>query len=137
MPCSNRVVTVVFDFAFLSYVAILQEEFVPFRLGPHLAESTVGMGILGAIISGTNAIAKNAERVRTGVVTPTDASLDVDKEALKNGIVTATPFVVVASLGGELVVSVGLTLIIETTLKYAWDRGYDALEEERRRPISG
>lgn len=96
---------------------------MPLRLGPYLAESTVGMGILGAIISGTNAIAKNAERVRTGVVTPTDASLDVDKEALKNGIVTATPFVVVASLGGKLLVSVGLTLMMGTTLKYAWDRG--------------
>lgn len=109
---------------------------MPFRLGPYLAESTVGMGVLGAIISGTNAIAKNAERVRTGVVTPTDASLDVGKEALKNGIVTSTTFVVVASLGGELVVSVGLTLMMGTTLKYAWDRSYDALEEERRRPIN-
>lgn len=109
---------------------------MPFRLGPYLAESTVGMGVLGAIISGTNAIAKNAERVRTGVITPTDASLDVGKEALKNGIVTATTFVVVASIGGELVASVGLTLMIGTTLKYVWDRGYDALEEERRRPIN-
>lgn len=57
--------------------------------------------------------------MRIAVISPTDASLDVGKEALKNGIVTATTLVVVANLGGELVVSVGLTLMIGTTIKYA------------------
>jgi hypothetical protein len=112
-------------------MALFQEDFVPFRLGPYLAETTVGMGVLGAIISGTNAMAKNAERVRRGTVTPADAAVDVSKEAIKNGVVTAATFVAVASLGGELVASIGLTLVIGTTLKYAWDRGYDALDEER------
>ena len=42
---------------------------------------------------------------------------------------TAATFVAVASLGGELAVSVGLTLVIGSTLKYAWDRGYDAVDE--------
>jgi hypothetical protein len=117
----------------LSALALLsvQEDFVPFRLGPYLAETTVGMGVLGAIISGTNAMARNSERVRKGLLTPADAAVDVGKEALKNGVVTAATFVAVASLGGELVASVGLTLVIGTTLKYAWDRGYDALDEER------
>lgn len=113
---------------------------MPFRLGPYLAETTIGMGVLGAIVSGTNATAKNAELVRTGAVTPSEAALDVGKEALKNGVVTAATFVAVASLGGELIASVGLTLIIGTTLKYAWDRGYDALDEEgaaaRRKRLS-
>ena len=105
------------------------EVLLPFRLGPYLAETTVGMGVLGAIISGTNAVAKNAERVRLGTITPADAAIDVGKEALKNGVVTAATFVAVASLGGELAVSVGLTLVIGSTLKYAWDRGYDAVDE--------
>ncbi len=86
------------------------------------------MGVLGAVISGTNAMAKNAERLRVGSTTEADAALDVGKEALKNGVVTAATFAAVATLGGELVVSVGLTLIIGTAFKYAWDRGYDAAD---------
>lgn len=109
----------------------IREAPLPFRLGPYLAETTVGMGVLGAVISGTNAMARNAERVRKGAATPAEAVTDVGKEALKNGVVTAATFVAVASLGGELIASVGLTLVIGTTLKYAWDRGYEALEEER------
>lgn len=105
---------------------------MPFRLGPYLAETTIGMGVLGAIISGTNATAKNVERVRKGTITPGDAAVDIGKEALKNGVVTAATFVAVAGLGGELIASVGLTLVIGSTLKYAWDRGYDALDEEAR-----
>ena len=107
---------------------------MPFRLGPYLAETTVGMGVLGAVISGTNAMAKNAELLKKGSIDPSDAALDVGKEALKNGVVTAATFVAVASLGGELVASIGLTLVIGTTLKYAWDRGYDAIDESRKTP---
>lgn len=104
---------------------------MPFRLGPYLAETTVGMSVLGAVISGTNAMAKNAERVRKGAATPAEAATEVGKEALKNGVVTAATFVAVAGLGGELIASIGLTLVIGTTLKYAWDRGYEALEQEQ------
>ena len=103
---------------------------MPFQLGSYLAESTLGMGALGGIISGTNAIAKNAEMVRTGTVTETEAAIDVGKEVLKNGVATAATFAAVATLGGELLVSVGLTLVIGTTLKYLWDRGYDAVDEK-------
>ena len=100
-----------------------------FELGPYLAETTVGMGVLGAVITGTNAMAKNAELLREGSVTSTEAAADVGKEALKNGVATAATFVAVASFGGELLVSVGLTLVIGTALKYVWDRGYDAIDE--------
>ncbi len=102
---------------------------MPFQLGPHLAESTIGMGVLGGLISGTNAVARNAERVRIGSATREEAAIDVGKEVLKNGVATAATFVAVASFGGELLVSVGLTLVIGTTLKYIWDRGYDAVDE--------
>ena len=105
---------------------------MPFRLGPYLAESTIGMGALGAIIGGTNAVAKNVEQVRIGAITEADAVKDIGKEALKNGVVTAATFVTVASFGGELILSVGLTLIIGSTLKYAWDRSYDSINNKNK-----
>ena len=105
---------------------------MPFRLGPYLAESTIGMGALGAIIGGTNAIAKNVEQVRTGKITEAEAVKDIGKEALKNGVVTAATFVTVASFGGELILSVGLTLVIGSTLKYAWDRSYDSINDKNK-----
>ena len=117
----------------------LQEMSLPFQLGPYLAETTVGMGVIGAIISGTNATAKNVERLRKGSVSQTEAVLDVSNEALKNGVATAATFAVVASLGVELVAAIGFTLVIGTTLKYAWDRGHDAVEKDlkrgRKRPV--
>jgi len=105
---------------------------LPFRLGPYLAESTIGMGALGAIIGGTNAIAKNVEQVRTGKITEAEAVKDIGKEALKNGVVTAATFVTVASFGGELILSIGLTLVIGSTLKYAWDRSYDSINDRNK-----
>ena len=103
---------------------------MPFELGPYLAESTLGMGVLGGIISGTNAVAKNTEKVRVGSATQTEAAIDVGKEVLKNGVATAATFAVVASLGGELLVSVGVTLVVGTALKYLWDRGYEVVDEQ-------
>jgi hypothetical protein len=112
---------------------------LPFLLGPFLAETTAGMGVMGAIISGTNATAKNVERVRNGSASQTEAVMDVGNEALKNGLATAATFAVVASLGFELVAAVGLTLVVGTTLKYAWDRGHDAVEADlkkgKKRPV--
>ena len=109
---------------------------MPFRLGPYLAETTIGMGALGAIIGGTNAIAKNVQQVRTGAITETEAVKDIGKEALKNGVVTAATFVTVASFGGELILSVGLTLVIGSTLKYAWDRSYDSIQNSKKTNVS-
>ena len=56
---------------------------MPFRLGPYLAESTIGMGALGAIIGGTNVIAKNVEQVPKGTITESEAVKDIGKEKLK------------------------------------------------------
>ena len=105
---------------------------MPFRLGPYLAESTIGMGALGGIIGGTNAIAKNVQQLRTGKITEAEAIKDIGKEALKNGVVTAATFVTVASFGGELILSIGLTLVIGSTLKYAWDRSYDSINDKNK-----
>ncbi len=112
---------------------------MPFLLGPYLAETTAGMGAMGAIISGTNAAAKNIERVRDGSASQTEAVIDVGNEVVKNGLATAATFAVVASLGVELVAAVGITLVVGTTLKYAWDRGHDAVEKDlkkgKKRPV--
>ena len=93
------------------------------------------MGAFGAVIGGTNAITKNAEQLRLGKISEADAVRDVGKEALKNGMVTAATFVTVPSLGGELFLSVGLTLIIGSTLKYTWDRGYDNLHKDINKKV--
>ena len=83
-----------------------------------LPKSIPGMGILGAIVGGTNAIAKNAELLRAGSISQTDAALDTGKEALKNGVATALTFAVVGAVTSELAVSIGVTLVLGTTLKY-------------------
>jgi len=92
------------------------------------------MGILGATVGGTNAIAKNAERLRLESVSEAGAAIDVGREALKNGVATALTFAVVGSIGGELIVSVGATLIIYWTLKYLWDRCAESVEASANTP---
>jgi hypothetical protein len=48
--------------------------------------------------------------------------------------VTAATFVTVASFGGELILSVGLTLVIGSILKYAWDRSYNSINDKNKIP---
>ena len=105
------------------------------ELGAYLAESTAGMGVLGAIVAGTNATAKNAELLRVGAISETDAVLDIGMEALKNGVATALTFGTVAAIGGELIASIGATLVIGATLKYFWDRGAEHLEITGKPPV--
>lgn len=104
------------------------------QLGPFLAESVPGMGILGGIVGTTNAIAKNVERVSRKTVSGKDALLDIGQEGFKNGLATALTFAAVGSIGGELIVSVGATLIIGSTLKYLWDRGFEQAAAPARAP---
>jgi len=101
---------------------------LPFRLGPYLAKSTIGMGCPWRYNWRNECDSKNVEQVRTGKITEAEAVKDIGKEALKNGVVTAATFVTVASFGGELILSIGLTLVIGSTLKYAWDRSYDFIK---------
>lgn len=103
---------------------------MPFRLGPYLAQSPIGMGALGAIVSGSSAAAKNAELLRKGTVSQSEALLDVSNEALKSAVVSAATSVIVLSVGGELALSLGLTLLIGTTGKYFWNRGKETASEK-------
>ena len=105
------------------------------ELGPYLAESTTGMGVIGAIVAGTNATAKNVELLRNGSISETDAALDIGEEALKNGLATALTFAVVGVIGGELIASIAATLVIGTSLKFLWDRGSDYVEKTGNSPV--
>jgi hypothetical protein len=57
-------------------------------------------GSLGAIVSGSSAAAKNAELLRKGTVSQSEALLDVSNEALKSAVVSAATSVIVLSVGG-------------------------------------
>jgi hypothetical protein len=98
------------------------------ELGPYLAESIPGMGALGAIVAGTNATARNIQRLRDGAVSESEAILDIGEEALKNGVATALTFAVVGAIGGEVLASVAATLVVGSSLKFLWDRGSDYVE---------
>jgi hypothetical protein len=93
------------------------------------------MGILGAIVAGTNATAKNVELLRQGSISETDAVLDIGEEALKNGLATALTFATVAVIGGELIASVAATLVIGASLKFLWDRSSDYVEKTVKSPV--
>jgi hypothetical protein len=102
---------------------------MPIRLGPLLAETPLGMGVLGAVVSGSNAAAKNAHLLRKGSTRHLDAARDVGNEALKGVVVTTAGAAVITSFGGGLLTSLGATLVIGTLGKYAWDRGCQSVAD--------
>lgn len=99
-----------------------------FHLVPYLAKSVPGVGILGAIVGGAAAMAKNAHLLRDGKISGRDAAIDTGKETVGAGLATAFSAVVVGAVGGGLAVSLGVAVVAGIAGKYVWDRGVEYVE---------
>ncbi len=107
-----------------------------FHLAPYLAKSLPGIGVLGGIVGGAAALAKNAHLLKAGKVTRKDAVIDTSKETVGAGLATAFSAAVAGAVGGGLVVSLGVAVAAGIAGKYAWDRGMEFAEQKiaERRP---
>jgi len=98
------------------------------NLAQYLAQSVSGVGVLGAIVGGAAAAAKNYKDHKDGLVTPTEAFYDTTKEAAGAGIATAVSAVAVGIVGGGLAISIGTALVVASGAKYAWDRTMEEVD---------
>ncbi|OSM08655.1 magnetosome protein MamC [Magnetofaba australis] len=103
-----------------------------FNLAQFLTTSASGTGVLGAVVGGSAAIAKNIHLYNKGLVSPEEAAIDSGKEAAGAGVATAVSAVAAGAVGGGLVVSLGTALVAAVAGKYAWDRGAEYLEDQLR-----
>jgi hypothetical protein len=101
-----------------------------FHLAPYLAKSLPGIGVLGAIVGGAAALAKNAHLLKSGKVTRQEAVIDTGKETVGAGLATAFSAAVAGAVGGGLAVSLGVAVAAGLAGKYVWDRGMDLAEQK-------
>ncbi|CAA7622599.1 magnetosome protein MamC [Magnetospirillum sp. SS-4] len=106
---------------------------MPFHLAPYLAKSVPGIGVLGALVGGAAALAKNARLLKEKRITNTEAAIDTGKETIGAGLATALSAVAATAVGGGLAVSLGTALVAGVAAKYAWDRGVELVEKELNR----
>lgn len=99
-----------------------------FQLAPFLAQSVPGVGLLGAIVGGSAALAKNYKDYKKGSVDAKAASVDVGKETAGAGVATAVSAAAVGAVGGGLAVSLVTALAVATGAKYVWDRSMEQVD---------
>lgn len=100
------------------------------NLVANLAQSTSGIGILGAIVGGSAAAAKNFKDNKDGIISTKEALIDTSKEAAGAGVATAVSAVAVGVIGGGLILSIGTAVVVAAGSKYAWDRGLEKVEDK-------
>ncbi|MBF0588334.1 MAG: magnetosome protein MamC [Magnetococcales bacterium] len=101
-----------------------------FNLATFLARSVGGVGVLGGIVGGSAALAKNIKAKRNGDITTKEAAIDTGEEAVGAGLATALSAYAAGLVGGGLVVSLGTAFTAAAVGKYAWDRGVDYLHDK-------
>ena len=94
-----------------------------------LSQSTGSIGILGGLVGGTAAAAKNIKDYRNGDVTETQAAIEVGKETLGAGVATAAGAAAAGLVGTSVVASVLAVITVSTGAKFLWDMGVDKIEE--------
>ncbi|MBF0336057.1 MAG: magnetosome protein MamC [Alphaproteobacteria bacterium] len=102
---------------------------MPFQLAAYLAKSVPGVGVLGAVVGGAAALAKNAHLVREGRMDARGAAIDTAKETAGAGLATALSAVAAGAVGGGLVVSLGVAVVAGVAGKYAYDAGLRFVED--------
>ncbi|MBF0176339.1 MAG: magnetosome protein MamC [Magnetococcales bacterium] len=104
-----------------------------FNLAVYLAQSVGGVGVLGGVVGGAGALAKNIQRKEKCEIDNREMLADTGKEAVGAGIATAFSAFSAGVVGGGLVVSLGTAFIAGAVGKYACDRGMEYLEREFRK----
>lgn len=100
------------------------------NLAQHLAQSTSGIGIFGAIVGGAAAAARNIKEFQNGDVTSKEAIYDTTKEASGAGVATAVSAVAATAVGGGLAISIGTAVVVATGAKYVWDLAVVEVEKK-------
>jgi len=101
---------------------------VPFNLAMYLAQSAAGVGVLGSIVGGSAAAAKNIKDHRKGNVSTNEALYDTGKEGMGAGVATAISALSVGVVGGGLAVSLGTAFVAAVGAKFVWDRAVERVE---------
>jgi len=104
---------------------------MPFQLASFLAKGTPGIGVVGAIVGGSAAAAKNYKDYQNGNVTISEAARDVSKEAAGAGVAAAISAAAAGVVGGGLAISLLTAVVVATSAKYAWDRGMARFFDEK------
>ncbi len=108
------------------------------QLVPLLVRNVPGVGVLGGIIGGAAALAKNLKARKDGEdISNSDIAKDTAKEAAGTGAATAFSVYVVGIVGGGLVISLGTAFAAAVAGKYAWDRAMERLENADEGLFSG
>lgn len=110
---------------------------MPFHFASMLAHSSSSLGILGAVVGGSIATAKNYKAVQDGSIDYTDAAVDVGKETLGAGVATTMGVVATGVLGGGFVVSLVTVMAVASGTKYAWDRVVDNIDKDSLHKLRG
>ncbi|MBL6992126.1 MAG: magnetosome protein MamC [Bacteriovoracaceae bacterium] len=100
-----------------------------FNLAVFLAESAFGVGVLGGVVGGSAAVAKNTKLHQKGEIKTEEAIRDSAEEALGAGVATAFSAVTAGAVGGGLMVSLVTAFAAAACGKYAWDRGVEAVHK--------
>ena len=82
-----------------------------FQFAPYLASSVAGVGVLGAIIGGAAAAAKNIQLLRGGKTSQWHAIVDTGRETAGAGVATAFSAAAVDTVGAGLMMSVGVAVV--------------------------
>lgn len=95
-----------------------------------LSQSTSGIGVIGAIVGGSAAAAKNYKDNKDGLISTKEALYDTSKEAAGAGVATAVSALAVGVVGGGLLVSIGTAVAVAAGAKYAWDRSMEEVDKK-------
>jgi hypothetical protein len=99
-----------------------------FNLAMFLARSVGGVGVLGGVVGGSAALAKNIKKKRAGEITNREMAIDTGKETVGAGVATAFSAFSAGVVGGGLAVSLGTAFVAAAAGKFAWDYGVEMLE---------
>jgi hypothetical protein len=99
-----------------------------FNLAMVLAKSVGGVGVLGGIVGGSAALAKNIKKKKEGTITNREMAIDTGKETVGAGVATAFSAFAAGTVGGGLVLSLGTAFAAAAAGKYAWDYGVEMVE---------
>ena len=101
-----------------------------YHLVGHLARGVPGIGLLGGIVGGSAAVAKNLKARKDGEdISNSEIAKEAAKEAAGAGAATVFSAYVVGIVGGGLVISLGTAFAAAVAGKYAWDRVVENLED--------
>ncbi|MBF0455396.1 MAG: magnetosome protein MamC [Magnetococcales bacterium] len=108
-----------------------------FNLAMFLSKSVGGVGVLGGVVGGSAALAKNISKVRKGEMTNRELAIDTGKETVGAGVATAFSAFTAGVVGGGLALSLGTAFVAAAAGKYAWDYGVEYVETQINKDFQG